>query len=157
MRGAVLLLLVSSACIAYPPPNTGAGHPVPEPSLVPKLGGPLYRVFDVDEIDSIDALYVIADIYRAVEKCTGIERDFAPVRVFLASNIMILTKEEGWADHYAGMRTRNRPWVYVKRTSDVESMAWTLKHEFVHYLTDQGHPEVDDTMRACGVHREVSV
>ncbi len=145
----VALLAMSCAyCVAI----------APERNIAPSthLGGPLYRVFDVDEIDSIDALYAVEIIYRLAEECTGIERDFAPVRVFLTSKIMI-RREGGWHEDYAGMRTWNKPWIYIKRTKDVRQLAWTMKHEFVHYITDLGHPESDDALKACDVYRTAKV
>ncbi len=147
---AIVLLAMSCAYCAIRPPEHGI-------VTVPHLGGPLYRVFDVDEIDSIDALYAVGIIYRSVEECTGMERDFAPVRVFFVSKIMIRTLDRGWADDYAGMRTRNRPWIYIKRSMNATQLAWTMRHEFVHYITDSGHPESDDALKACGVYRTAKV
>ncbi len=151
IAGTIVILLLATSCAkcASRPPESGI-------AIVPHLGGPLYRVFDVDEIDSIDALYAVEIIYRSVEECTGIERDFAPVRVFFVSKIMIRT-EEGWADHYAGMRTWNKPWIYIKRSMSAGQLAWTMKHEFVHYITDLGHPESDDALKACDVYRTARV
>ena len=126
--------------------------PVADPTVVAHLGGPLFRVFDVDEIDSIDALSSIESIYRSAEECTGIQRDFTVVRVFFVSKIMIRT-ENDWKDTFVGMRVWHKPWVYLLRTKDANQIVWTLKHEFVHYLTDLGHPEVEDALKICGVYR----
>ena len=154
-----LLMLLVSACVGYSTPNDGIDRFVADPTHAPHLGGPLYRVFDVDEIDSIDALHAVEAIYRSAEACTEIERDFVDVRVFFTSKIMLQT-ENGWSDgftaesRFVGMRTWDRPWIYLLRNRDIDQIAWTLKHEFVHYLTDLGHPESDDALRACDVHRE---
>ena len=149
----LLIVLLASSCAAPPTLHVAAEQSNVEPKAVPHLGGPLYRVFDVDEIDSIDALYAVELIYRAAEQCTGIERDFAPVRVFFVSKIMI-QRNGVWLDSYAGMRTWERPWIFVQRSLGINQIAWTMKHEFIHYITDLGHPESDDVLRACGVFRE---
>ena len=147
----ILLLALSCAfCATQPEPNVESVIPVPDPIRVPHLGGPLYRVFDVDEIDSIDALSSIESIYRSAEECTGIQRDFTVVRVFFVSKIMVRTKD-GWSDAFVGMRTWNKPWIYILRGRNLDQIVWTLKHEFVHYLTDLGHPESDVMLEACGV------
>ena len=149
----LLLTLLVSSCLPPATLNVSTDNSGADPKLVPHLGGPLYRVFDVDEIDSIDALYAVEMIYRSAEECTGIKRDFAPVRVFLTSKIMI-QRNGVWREGYAGMRTWNRPWIYILRSLRGNQIPWTMKHEFVHYLTNLGHPESDDALRACGVHRE---
>ena len=156
LAATILVALLAMSCAycasrpAQPEPNVAA---VEQPGLHTHLGGPLYRVFDVDEIDSIDAMVSIGSIYRSAEECTGIERDFADVRVFFASKIMVRT-EDGWSDAFVGMRTWNRPWIYLLRGRKIDQIVWTLKHEFVHYLTGLGHPGSDAALEACGVYRK---
>ena len=151
----IVLLAMSCAFCATSSVQHEPGVVVEQSVMHTHLGGPIYRVFDVDEIDSIDALSSIESIYRSAEECTGIERDFAPVRVFFTSKIMVRTKD-GWSDKFNGMRTWNKPWVYLLRERGIGQIVWTLKHEFVHYLTDQGHPASDDALKACGVYRKAA-
>ncbi len=99
------VLLASAACATGP-------EPFP-PNMHPFLGGPGYRVFDVDELDSIDDAPVLWALYQMAEECTGVTRSYAPVRVFSASRIDV--KIDGtWASHYVGVWVIEPGLVYFK-------------------------------------------
>lgn len=141
-----LLALFVSNCASAPTPP-----PTSYPDLHPRLGGPTYRVFDVDEIDSVDEAIALRDLYHIAEKCTGATRDYAPVRVFSVSKIEIRQDRE-WFDSYVGVWAIGTGWVYVRRGRGPRNTARTIVHEMAHYITELSHPEIDEIIVTCNNH-----
>ncbi len=134
------VLLASTACATGP-------EPFP-PNMHPFLGGPGYRVYDVNEIDSIDDAPVLWALYQMAEECTGVTRSYDPVRVFSASRIAV-KDEGGWASHYVGLWGIGTGWIYIRRGRSAEQTAGTIVHEFAHYIMQLGHDEINDIIAAC--------
>ncbi len=143
-----LLIAVVSACCAGTTPTPA---PIVYPDLHPRLGGPTFRIYDVDELDSIDDSPSLYALYLLAEECTGITLDYSPVRVFSVSRIEI--KEDGeWSKAYNGMWTRDTGWIYLRTGRPAQFTTWTLVHEYLHYLTKLSHgEEFDEILKTCAV------
>ncbi len=141
---AILILALSCA-------NCATAPIAPYSDLHPRLGGPTFRVFDVDELDSIDDGPSLYALYLLAEECTGITLDYSPVRVFSVSRIEI--KEDGeWSAAYNGVQVRNTGWIYLRAGRLPRFTTWTLIHEYAHYLTKLSHgEEFDEILKACAV------
>lgn len=149
---ALLPVVVTAAVAAC---TYSAAMPSPVVTVVgvrnPHLGGPWFRVFDADEIDSIDERLNLAALFMVAEECTGIEGDFDEVRVFSASRIIIKNKDGSWRDDILGMWAWQTGWVYLLTGGTPTETAFVLVHEYVHYLTKLGHPEADAAIETCMV------
>ena len=142
LAATILVVLLAMSC-AY-----CASRPAPFPDKHPHIGGPIYRVFDVDEIDSIGEGPSLRALYRIAEACTGQSRAWSPIRVFAVSKIEV--RDEGeWSAAYNGMWARDTGWIYLKRGRPAKAAARTLVHEYVHYITQEGHPAADSLLAAC--------
>lgn len=128
----------------------------------PHLGGPYFRVFDVDEIDSLEEVPALSALFKMAEECSGIDGDFGPVRVFAAKHIMVRTPAGDWwgiaskfgDTEVVGMWAWNTAWIYILTGRTAEETAKTIVHEYVHYLMREGHPIADTKVAACNAFME---
>ncbi len=152
---AVLAIVVLSGCLPAVPPPVVAPVVAP-PIFVPHLGGPGLRVFDADEVDTIEAIPILMSIHHQVQNCSGGTRPYKGVRVFIVSKIMIKKPgESDWTEDIAGLNYDNV--IYITRAASINKglRIWIITHEFVHYVNwGEGHPDVDEKMKKCGVHYE---
>jgi len=138
----ILLILAFSCCASTPSSNL----------IVPNMGGPGWRVMDADRIDTIEALPILLRAYSAAQNCSQSFRPFNEVEVYATSKIVVKNRLE-WTDKISGLTVGHR--IYIRRDMSQSVTAWVLKHEFVHYVTHGSHPDIDETMKACGVHYEM--
>ena len=108
---------------------------------------------DADLVDILEAQPDLQEIYAEAEKCSGSIRPFESVKIFLVTEIHVKDKDGKWNDIWSGTWRNDR--VYIKRGMSDYWTVWMLKHEFVHHVKQLSHPEVDETMKACGVHYEM--
>ncbi len=136
----ILLILAFSCCTA----QRNSTYPI-----VPNMGGPGWRVLDADRIDTLEALPVLMRAHNDAQNCSKSFRPFNDAEIYAASKIIVKTRTD-WTDQISGLTIDNR--IYIKRDLQPSVMLWTLKHEFVHYVTEGSHPDIDETMKVCGVH-----
>lgn len=149
--GTLMIALLTMSCAYCASQPVQPVQPVQHPDLNSHLGGPGYRVFDVDEIDSIDGIPLLRKLYRVAEECTGQTRPFSDIRVFAVSKIEQRISD-GWFDGPVGLWTIGTGWIYLKSERTAEATARTLIHEYVHYITQLHHPEIDETIAACNAY-----
>jgi len=140
-----LIVLLAMSC-AY-----CATAPASSLTKVPHLGGPRYRVFDTEEIDSVDEIPSLRALYRIAEECTGQTRAWSPVRLFSVSKIEV-KYEYGWSSAAVGMWAIGTGWIYVKRGRTPMATTRTIVHEYAHYIMQQHHPGIDETITACNAY-----
>jgi hypothetical protein len=119
------------------------------PLIVSHLGGPGYRVFDADRIDSYESQPALMRAHNEAQNCSQSFRPFNDSEAYVVSKIEVRT-QTGWTDEIAGLNVGNR--IYIVRSQDPNIVAAVLKHEYVHYVTEGKHPDIDDIMIGCGVH-----
>lgn len=117
------------------------------------IGGPLWRVFDAEQIDNPEALMALRAEYAAVQRCLGESRPF-PERIYAVSGIMFKDGQR-WEPANGLWLHANKGGgedrVYVRTTRRTPgSMMRTFRHEFVHYIAQEGHPVADAKIRKCG-------
>ncbi len=139
------LSLVLSCCASQPVQS------VQFPERHTHLGGPGYRVFDVDEVGSVDQVLPLQKLYRLAEECTGQTRSFSDVRVFSVSKIEVRTPT-GWFNGPVGVWAIGTGWIYAVRNRPPADIARTIVHEFAHYLTQLHHPEINGIIAACNAY-----
>lgn len=115
------------------------------------IGGPMWRVFDANRITSPEALDALRREYEDVERCVGRTRPF-PDAVYSVSAIMYRA-ERGWRGAngmwLSAERGGGRDRVHVRTTMPARHVRTTARHEFVHYLLQQPHPQADKMIALC--------
>ena len=140
-----VLLILAFSCCASAPQVTNV--------VVPHLGGPGYRVMDADRIDSYEALPALMRAHNDAQNCSKSFRPFNEVEVYAATKIVV-KNGMAWTDRISGLTVGHR--IYIRHDLDIISMTWVLKHEFVHFVTSDKHPDIDPIMKICGVHYEAT-
>ncbi len=133
----LFLILALSCCTAQPSQYRS-----------PYLGGPNYRVMNVNHMTSAEIRPILYNLYVEVRECTGYDRSFDDIQFYSAGLILLRTNSNMWKPH-AGISWGN--WIFVINGLPPELWAGTMKHEIAHYLTRMGHPEVNEIMAACGI------
>ena len=147
----VLILAVSCASCA-----TGRDL---ESDIHSRLGGPSWRVTDVNSIDNIDDLPALRSLWEAAEACAGMEGNFSEVTLFAASHISSKRDDGNWMRGYDpsahtivnGIWIRERGWIYIRTGRPAAATARTIIHEFIHHLTGKGHDDeaTNEIIAAC--------
>lgn len=140
----LVLVLAFSCCTSQPQPEVRTVVSVRNAHL----GGPLFRVFDVNEIDSIDEIPALRELYAVAEECANLTRSYAPVRVFSVSKIEV-RNASGWFSSATGMWARGTGWIYIKEGRDPKATATTIVHEYIHYIMQIGHPSANEEIEVC--------
>ena len=136
----IFLILALSCCAA------SSTFP---PTLVDRLGGPGWRVMDADLVDTIEALPILMRAHNEAQNCSKSFRPFNDAKIYVTSKIFVKNKAD-WTGRISGLTIDNR--IYIRRDLNSTTMLWVLKHEFVHYVTERHHPDIDEIMEICGVH-----
>ena len=137
----IVLLALSCAYCAIPPPS--------EPTIAAHLGGPGWRVFDAELVDSAEATPTLLKLHTDAATCSGSLRPYNEAEVYLTSKIMVKSNLE-WTAKISGLTVGHR--IYVRRDlTPIYVRNWVIKHEFVHFNTDLSHPVVDKIMEICNV------
>lgn len=136
----LLTIMAAASCSVHRPPDPYT------------IGGPLWRVFDAEEIDNPEALVALRNEFRDVEHCLGEVRPF-PRRIYAVSGIMFKNGTR-WEPANGLWLHANKGGgedrVYVRTTRRTPGSAMrTFRHEFVHYIAQEGHPEVDVKLEKC--------
>lgn len=150
------LLLAAGSCLqAYR--DTA---PEPEHATDWAMGGPGWRVVDVQETTDSAGLAAIHEVAEEVAECLGRSIDLRGWRFFGTNGISYRTPHPsgGWTWQRAmGVTLYNEKWVYVQtehRRRSADHVVGTLKHELVHVgMPKLDHPSADRLIGKCaGLH-----
>lgn len=141
----VLALMVMTACVPYATTAVPVHHDT-------YLGGANWRVYDVDEIDSIEYRYALKNVYNEVVECLGGDysyRNYENMRIFTAAGIsQKFGAEWMWV---LGRWDRVTDGIYIIRGLSNQEAKDILMHETAHYLTQLSHTAIDPKLIACGI------
>lgn len=151
-----LLLLVGSCLQANRLPVVE-----PEHATDWAMGGPGWRVVDVEETTDSAGLAAIHEIAEEVAECLGRPIDLRGWRFFGTNGITYREPHPsgGWTWKRAhGVTMYAERWVYVQaqhRRRSADSVVGTLKHELVHVgMPELDHPSADRLIGKCaGMHK----
>lgn len=112
-----------------------------------RLGGDTWRVLDADEMDMLEGRAALRQLYARAVECAGVSKSFSSVKVFSTTRILRRT-EMGWMDA-VGLYVEDK--IYVVRGLSPPITNQVVVHEYMHYLTDLPHPDIDPLLESCGI------